>query len=244
VCFVLSTLFTSHAFHSNAQQELHDLMVCIKELETSIGVLWIDLDCILPYDRFTLIYRRLFSSATQDSPLTLLHLLDSPLTLSHLLDVDACDDELQHRNHTEYFKRMCSKTFQECQRDAEHKRANAKFNLAVCYANGIGVETDIVQAIECYKEASDKDNDACAQYRLGFYYESGVTGYFNRNPDLSFEYYKLAAIQKHVQAMYRLGYCYINGIGVEKDETLGNKLMTEVEMQHTSNRHTLSVVRL
>ena len=51
--------------------------------------------------------------------------------------------------------------------------ANAQFNLAVCYEDGIGVEKDEQKAVEWYKKAA-KQGDVKAQNNLALCYEDGI----------------------------------------------------------------------
>lgn len=67
--------------------------------------------------------------------------------------------------------------------------------------------------------ASAMEGDAASQYTLGTMYYSG------EDIDIDYEqavfWFKEAAKQKHADAMYYLGLCYVNGTGTEKNETTG-----------------------
>ena len=55
----------------------------------------------------------------------------------------------------------------------EEQCAEAKFNLASCYANGAGVAQDWSKAVEWCTKAAEQGH-AWAQNDLGFWYENGI----------------------------------------------------------------------
>lgn len=67
--------------------------------------------------------------------------------------------------------------------------------------------------------ASALEGDAAAQNALGemFYYGDEI----ERDLDQAVFWFKEAAKQKHPDAMYNLGICFINGEGIEKNENTG-----------------------
>ncbi len=84
----------------------------------------------------------------------------------------------------------------------------AMFLLGECYAQGLGVEKDPVQAVAWYQKAADLENPD-AQYALGRLYEkeAGSKRRFWRRPEFV-RLYKLAANQGLAQAQHALGDCY------------------------------------
>ena len=58
--------------------------------------------------------------------------------------------------------------------------------------------------------------DALAQYRLGYYYNTGFRG-IEKNQDEAVKWYRKAAEQGNADAQYALGACYVEGVGVTKD---------------------------
>lgn len=91
---------------------------------------------------------------------------------------------------------------------ANHDYADAQYNLAVCYIEGLGVEKDYKKAFEYLKKAADQGH-TMAQNTLG-------KCYFDADYGKAFEYFKRAADQGYAYAQYNLGVCYIEGFGVEK----------------------------
>ena len=73
--------------------------------------------------------------------------------------------------------------------------------------------------------AAAMEGDAESQYTLGSMYYSG------EDIDLDYEqavfWFKEAAKQKHPDAMYYLGRCYIEGIGMEKNENIGQSFIRQ-----------------
>lgn len=100
-------------------------------------------------------------------------------------------------------------------KSAEEGNANAQYNLAVMYANGIGVKQDETKAFLWYTKAACQGY-ANAQYNLGLMYEkgNGVTQDFMEAQN----WYKKAAQQGIADAQYSLGIFYERGRGGEQDE--------------------------
>lgn len=92
--------------------------------------------------------------------------------------------------------------------------ANAMFNLATCYEEGIGVNKNPYQALEWYEAAAKQDHTQ-ARIKAGEFYEKGNG--VDRNPNKAFQYYKAAAEQGDAEAQNKLGICYDEGIGVKKN---------------------------
>lgn len=99
-----------------------------------------------------------------------------------------------------------------------------------CYANcllrGIGCERDDVSALRVFKDLASF-HDKNAQYQCGKMMLNGVrvpkNGEFVYVQDIrsGFEYLRTAADNGHTTAQWRMGYFYMKGIGVEKNEELG-----------------------
>ena len=105
--------------------------------------------------------------------------------------------------------------FSKVARDSEDlKKANAMYNIAVIYDNGLGIKKDKNAAIEWYKKASDF-NHKIAQYNLGWMYYHGEIveqNYFN-----AVRYYKLSANQGYKKAQFNLANLYLMGLGTLND---------------------------
>lgn len=86
--------------------------------------------------------------------------------------------------------------------------ANAMYNRGKCYANGDGVQKDLVEAKKWYRKAAERGH-AEAQYMLGRCCASD---------DEAVKWYRKAADQGHAGAQDMLGGCYAIGLcGAQKD---------------------------
>src|SRR5436190_6049937 len=68
-------------------------------------------------------------------------------------------------------KKVLAEVFKEYEKAAEQGNANAQYNLALCYKNG--VEKDEQKAIEWYQKAAEQGY-ASAQNNLGWCYQHGT----------------------------------------------------------------------
>ena len=76
-------------------------------------------------------------------------------------------------------------------------------------------------------------NDAIAQYNLGYCYQHGIG--CKKNYNEAFKNYKLATEQNHASAQNNLGFCYQHGIGCDKNDIESNnyyKLAAEQNHPH------------
>lgn len=96
--------------------------------------------------------------------------------------------------------------FQEA---AKNGVANAKYNLAVLYHQGIGVKQDIAKAMTLYEEAA-KQGHPEAQYNLGIAHIEGIGVPYD--PRKAASYFEAAANQGVTEAAYNLGLIYENGL--------------------------------
>jgi len=95
--------------------------------------------------------------------------------------------------------------------------ADAQFNLAYCYSNGLGVEIDNEKAAEWYRRSAEQGNSS-SQNNLGVCYSNGRG--VNQDKAKAAEWYRKAAEQGEAYAQCNLADCYKDGIGVEKDLAL------------------------
>ncbi len=79
------------------------------------------------------------------------------------------------------------------------------------------------KALELYSKA--EDGDASAQYELAECYIEGIG--CKINPQEAFKWYKKAADQGEVRALFNLGRLYYNGEGTPKNETLANEMFNK-----------------
>jgi len=93
---------------------------------------------------------------------------------------------------------------------------DAQYNVALIYAQGKGVKSDISQAIEWYESAAKLGNGAAAYNLAQLYYdreEENPRGYGN-----IIKWYEVAAKNGIAQANNNLGAMYLHGIGVKQNK--------------------------
>ncbi len=96
----------------------------------------------------------------------------------------------------------------------------ARYHLAVCYSEGLGVEQDHRLAANWYKESAERGY-AGAQAYLGYCYYLGIG--VEKNHSEAVRWYRIAADQGFSGAQSNLGICYEHGHGVEKNMELAVK---------------------
>lgn len=87
--------------------------------------------------------------------------------------------------------------------------ANAQYNLAVLYHQGLGVKQDTKKAIELYRVAANKNHPE-AQYNLGIAHIEGIGADYN--PEIAAHYFKKAAAGGVIEAAYNMGLIEENGL--------------------------------
>lgn len=94
------------------------------------------------------------------------------------------------------------KVFTETLKSARIGTLDAQYEVGLMYANGIGVQKDLVQAIHWIQQSAQRGLSA-AQYLLATRYASGVG--VVRDDYQALKWYFRAAEQRHPKALFRLG---------------------------------------
>jgi len=95
-------------------------------------------------------------------------------------------------------------------RASERGSAEAQFELAQLYEVGLGVEQDLVKALELYVQSAEQEYPD-ALNDLGFiYYQGGLD--VTRDPKLGLEYFQRAADLKQPQAMFNVAALIDDGV--------------------------------
>jgi 5-methylcytosine-specific restriction endonuclease McrA len=97
---------------------------------------------------------------------------------------------------------------------AEQGDATAQCDLGACYANGQGVEIDLVEAVAWYRKAAEQ-GDADAQGTLGWCYTRGRV--VEQDQVEAVNWYRKAAEQGNAWSQYRLGICCRDGLGITQN---------------------------
>ena len=107
----------------------------------------------------------------------------------------------------------------------------AMVNIGKLYEEG----DEYVEAYHWFKKAADS-NSALGIYYLGTAYEEGYNKDAFEEPDIekAVACYKKAADLGLVDAIYRYGYCYFAGVGVEKDLKVAVEWMKKAAIRNYS----------
>jgi TPR repeat protein len=105
------------------------------------------------------------------------------------------------------------------QRAAEAGHAGAQYSLGVMLDEGRGMTPSPTDAALWFNEAAEQGL-AVAQNKLGMYHLTGV-GVGGKNPEAALHWFRLAAGQGEVSALFNLGTCLFHGLGTEVDQTRG-----------------------
>lgn len=142
--------------------------------------------------------------------------------LSRKVKRPSADDAAQNMQVTQLYglgrgaldRKEYTKAVEYYRKAADMGYVKAYHDLGYCYANGLGVERDVVEAFKLYRIAAELGSEY-AQYAVGFCYANadGV----ERDYAEAVKWYRRAAEQGLAVAEYALGYSYTNGQGVVKD---------------------------
>lgn len=106
---------------------------------------------------------------------------------------------------------------------AEEGFTAAKCRVAECYLYGYGINKNEEAAFKWYNEAAQEDS-VDAMYAIGLFYQKGLNP-CEHDAQKAFEYFKKSADNGLPAGMRALGYCYIFGEGVLKNNDYGLKLL-------------------
>lgn len=93
--------------------------------------------------------------------------------------------------------------------------AEAMFTLGMMFEQGIGIKPNNEQAYTYYKQSAEA-GDSEAQNRMATIYFEGLLQ-VELNVAKAIDWYKRAAMQHHIDAIYSLGYIYNEGVGVMRN---------------------------
>ena len=107
---------------------------------------------------------------------------------------------------------------------AKAGNVNAMFQAGICSEFGNGTPVDRTQAEKWYRMGAEQ-GDAFAMERMGYLLSESDPP----RAEESFEWFLKAAMEGVPTAMHMVGYCYMKGIGTEKDEREAGKWLKMAE---------------
>ena len=111
---------------------------------------------------------------------------------------------------------------EKLQQKAASGNTEAMIELAICYETGYGLPVDTAQALELYRRADAMGNaDAKGHLSRLTYYYSGL----GHDAAESFRLAQASADAGSAYGTYRLGVCYLDAIGVERDRRRAHEFL-------------------
>lgn len=119
----------------------------------------------------------------------------------------------------------------------------AEMKVGDAYIEGKLIHPDQAKGIEYITKAAEK-NYIQAILRLGLYYDQGLQN-FLPNPELSFEWYMKGALLGDTACEYSVGFDYLTGKGVEKDDKeAAIWIVKAADKGHANAEYTVGVMLL
>lgn len=133
-------------------------------------------------------------------------------------------EELNQKGETAYDRQDYATAVQMWTESATQGYAQAQFHLGVCYYNGQGVAQSYEKAAEWWRQAAAQEDEFSkrALENLNKWaediYLKGEAAYAHQDYTAAVQFWTDAVSKGHLQAQYRLGECYANGLGVTQSE--------------------------
>lgn len=118
------------------------------------------------------------------------------------------------------------------------------YNVGKCYLEGQGVTKDDDEARKWFRKAADRQNvwakvrlaelgDAVCMSEVGdcYYNGSAESQHLYRAPDLAFQWYLKSAEAGYHWGLFNVGKCFLEGLGVQKDDDEARKWFRKAEEQ-------------
>lgn len=135
------------------------------------------------------------------------------------IECECCGAKM-NSNQFEFAKR-----FMFYKQRADEGDSYAILNMAEFYASGEVFVKDIDKALEMMTDAAEKGNvDAQQKLADWYFFEDND---FPMDDELAFQWASKAYLNGNLYSVEFLALCYLNGYGVDKNETKGIELMTE-----------------
>lgn len=136
------------------------------------------------------------------------------IELVKLSSDSGCDEASLFLSQYYYSNKEYKKSFDLCKKVADLGNAEAQYELAVCYRDGIGVEKNPEEELRLYL-LSSKQGFPKAIFNLGCCLLGGTNG-LDVNDEEAFNLF-LKVSDVLPNAAYNVAHCYANGLGVEQN---------------------------
>ena len=114
-----------------------------------------------------------------------------------------------------------NEAFSYMKRAADGGLKDALVTLGEWYLNGFCCVRNVEKSFEYFKKAADLFDDPYSQ----FIYGSFLLSHEKCDKKIGFDYVKKAAQQNLPDALFKLGFCFMSGNGVNKNEMVANKFL-------------------
>lgn len=118
-------------------------------------------------------------------------------------------------NFSEQNGRDYNKAFKYFEKSAKQGDAKACYMLGLCYYYGRGEKADPARGLVWIKKAANASVPS-AQYFMGYACEEGLPG-VSKSAEEAAKWYHKAGMNQYKDAYYKLGVCYDEGLGVERN---------------------------
>jgi TPR repeat protein len=99
---------------------------------------------------------------------------------------------------------------------AENGSVKARYRIALCCRDGLGMAQDYRQALVWFTRAAENGHVE-SQYCTGMLYSVGYLNEIEQNHNMAYLWFKIAAENDHVLAQYMMGMSFFQGHGVDRD---------------------------
>jgi len=134
--------------------------------------------------------------------------------------------------------------FKQLQPLANKGDAQAQFELAKLYQNGLGTQENKAEAFSLYSKAAEKNNKFALE-ELAWIYSSGDAGYgVKQDFSKAIKLYRQAIDAGNLGANLGLGVLYWKGTGVKKDRKKAEELFSKAVAAVPSSKSYVTIMKI
>lgn len=116
----------------------------------------------------------------------------------------------------------------------ENTKTEAKYQLGLCYKDGLGCEKDPYRGYVFFYLAHKKDVPE-ATYQLGLYHKEGE--FAPLDPEEAFSYFKMAHEKGYLKGTEELADCYRKGFGCKQNKEEAERLSKLLESKKSNSNN-------